>query len=71
MAGHRTDLDGPLFHPAKNNRTGRLDRPLYPASIYRNIVVKYGQETGISAEVMGLCVYSLRAASGGALDYAG
>jgi integrase/recombinase XerD len=61
MAGHRADLDGPLFRPIKNNRTGRLDRPLDPASVYRNIVVKYGRETGISAEVNGLCVHSLRA----------
>jgi integrase len=44
-----------------NNRTGRLDGHLDPASIYRNIVRKYGQATGISAEVNGLCVHSLRA----------
>jgi site-specific recombinase XerD len=61
LAGHRGDLEGALFRPVKNNRTGRLDRPLDPASVYRNIVVKYGQETGISAEVIGLCVHSLRA----------
>jgi integrase/recombinase XerD len=34
---------------------------LDPASVYRNIVRKYGLETGISAEVNGLCVHSLRA----------
>jgi integrase/recombinase XerD len=61
LAGHRADLDGPLFHPVKNNRTGHLDRPLDPASVYRNIVVKYGRQTGISGEVNGLCVHSLRA----------
>jgi integrase/recombinase XerD len=61
MAGHRTDLAGPLFRPVKNNRTGRLDRPLDPGSVYRNIVCKYGAETGISTEVIGLCVHSLRA----------
>jgi integrase/recombinase XerD len=61
LAGHRADLEGPLFRPVKNNRTGRLDRPLDPASVYRNIVVKYGRQTGISAEVNGLCVHSLRA----------
>ena len=59
--GHRNDSDGPLFRPVKNNRTGRLDRHLDPASVYRNIVVKYGRETGISADVIGLCVHSLRA----------
>jgi integrase/recombinase XerD len=61
LAGHRGDLDGPLFRPVKNNRTGCLDRPLDPASVYRNIVIKYGKQTGISAEVNGLCVHSLRA----------
>ena len=61
MAGHRADLEGPLFRPVKNNRTGRLDRHLDPGSVYRNIVCKYGAETGISAEVIGLCVHSLRA----------
>ena len=40
---------------------GKLDRSLDPSSVYRNIVVKYGLETGISAEVNGLCVHSLRA----------
>jgi integrase len=61
LTGHRTDMQGALFRPVKNNRTGRLDRHLDPASVYRNIVRKYGLETGISAEVNGLCVHSLRA----------
>jgi integrase len=52
---------GPVFRPVTNNRTGDLDRALDPASVYRNIVLKYGLETGISAEVNGLCVHSLRA----------
>jgi integrase/recombinase XerD len=60
-AGHAADTAGPVFRPVTNNRTRKLDRPLDPASVYRNIVVKYGQETGISAEVNGLCVHSLRA----------
>jgi integrase/recombinase XerD len=38
-----------------------MDRHLDPASVYRNIVCKYGLQTGISAEVNGLCVHSLRA----------
>ena len=62
LAGHSPDLLGPLFRPVKNNRTEeKLDRPLDPASVYRNILRKYGLETGISAEVNGLCVHSLRA----------
>jgi len=50
-----------LFRPVKNNVTGELDRPLNPNSVYRNIVQKYGLETGVSTQVNGLCVYSLRA----------
>jgi integrase/recombinase XerD len=61
LAGHAADTSGPVFRPVTNNRTGKLDRPLDPASVYRNIVVKYGLETGVSAEVNGLCVHSLRA----------
>jgi len=54
------DATGPVFPPVTNNRTGELDRPLDPGSVYHNIVLKYGRETGISAEVNGLCVHSLR-----------
>ncbi len=61
LAGHRSDAEGALFRPVKNNRTGELNRHLDPASVYRNVVRKYGLETGISAEVNGLCVHSLRA----------
>jgi integrase/recombinase XerD len=60
-SGHGGDADGALFRPVKNNRTGDLDRHLDPASLYRNVVRKYGLETGISAEVNGLCVHSMRA----------
>src|SRR5258705_11460574 len=61
LTGHRSDVEGALFRPVKNNRTARLDRHLDPASVYQNIVRKYGLETGLSDEVMGLCVHSLRA----------
>jgi integrase len=54
-------LDGPLFRPVKNNRTGTLDKHLDTSSIYKNIVAKYGCETGINIEVNGLCVHSMRA----------
>ena len=47
--------------PVKNNRPGELRRHLDPGSVYRNVVRKYGVETGISPEVNGLCVHSLRA----------
>jgi site-specific recombinase XerD len=61
VAKHGGKLDGPLFRPVKNNRTGTLDRHLDPGSIYRNIVIKYGRSTGIDMQVNGLCVHSLRA----------
>ena len=61
LAGHSADASGAVFRPVTNNRTGDLDRPLDPASVYQNIVRKYGLETGISAQVNGLCVHSLRA----------
>jgi integrase/recombinase XerD len=45
----------------KNNRTKTLEKHLDPGSVYRNIVGKYGRQTGIDAEVNGLCVHSMRA----------
>src|SRR6202011_6033461 len=45
LTGHRNDVEGALFRPINNNRTGRLDRHLDPASVYQNIVRKYGLET--------------------------
>lgn len=55
-AGHANDLHGPLFRPIRNFRSSEgVNRPLDPASVYRNIVRHYG------ADVHGLCVHSLRA----------
>jgi integrase/recombinase XerD len=59
--GVEFDLDGPLFRPVANNRTGKLDRHLDPSSVYQNIVIKYAKATGISAEAIGVCVHSMRA----------
>ena len=42
LAGHGADAAGPVFRPVTNNRTGELDRPLDPGSVYHNIVLKYG-----------------------------
>jgi integrase/recombinase XerD len=58
VAGHGADAAGPVLRPATNNRTGELDRSLHPGSVYHNIVRKYGLQTGISAEVNGLCAHS-------------
>ena len=49
----RESLDGPLFRPMVNNRTGTLDQHLDPGSVYRNIVIKYAKATGVSAEASG------------------
>ncbi|MDH5677973.1 MAG: tyrosine-type recombinase/integrase [Nitrospinota bacterium] len=59
--GHKEELKGPLFRPVRNNRTGELNRALNPNSVYRNILRKYGHQSGLNAEVNGLCVHSLRA----------
>lgn len=59
--GHKEDLKGPLFRPVKNNRTGELNRHLNPNSLYRNIVKKYGFETGLDIAVNGFCVHAMRA----------
>jgi site-specific recombinase XerD len=61
MAGHADDSSGPVFRPVTNNRTGELDRPLDPGSIYTNIVQKYGLKTGLRTEGSKLRVHSLRA----------
>jgi integrase/recombinase XerD len=60
-AKHGEDLDGPLFRPVKNNTTGELRKPLNLASVYQDIVRRYGKEVGITLDVHGCCVHSLRA----------
>jgi hypothetical protein len=50
-----------MFCPVINDRTGELDRPFDPDSVYRNIVVNNALQTGVSAEVKGLYVHALRA----------
>ncbi|MBV8358285.1 MAG: tyrosine-type recombinase/integrase, partial [Deltaproteobacteria bacterium] len=41
--------------------TGELEKPLNGRSVLRWIVRKYADAAGITAEVNGLCVHSLRA----------
>ena len=60
-AGHGEDGTGPLFRPVRNNRTGRLDRPLDPGSIYRSILRHHARAVGLDREVRGLCTHSMRA----------
>ena len=59
VAGHREDLNGPLFRPVRNNATGDLDKALTPAAVYNSVVMKYAKEVRIN--VAGFCVHSLRA----------
>ena len=61
LAGHGQDAPGAVFRPVMNNRTGQLDKPLDGSTILKTIVRKYARETGISVQVNGLCVHSLRA----------
>lgn len=60
-ADHADDIHGALFRPVKNNATGDLNKPLNPSSVYRNIVRYYGKQVGITLDVHGFCVHSLRA----------
>lgn len=67
-AGHKDDLDGPLFRPVKNNVTGTLDRPLSPSAVYDHVVQRYAGVVGV--DVPGFCIHSLRAtAATNALDH--
>ena len=54
-------LDGPLFRPVKNNRTGTLDKHLDPGLVYRNIFRNTAVQLASAPRSIGLCVHSLRA----------
>jgi integrase/recombinase XerD len=58
---HGEDLEGSLFRPVKNNTTGELRKPLNPKSVYDEVVKHYGKAVGITVDVHGFCVHSLRA----------
>ena len=60
-AEHGDDLKGPLFRPVRNNRTGELNKPLHPLSVYKSIVKHYAKQVGLDKKVHGLCVHSTRA----------
>jgi integrase/recombinase XerD len=69
MAGHGDDLEGALFRPVKNNATGDLTKSLNPRSVYRDVVMFYAKQVGITLDTHGFCVHSLRAtAATNALD---
>jgi integrase/recombinase XerD len=58
---HGEDIEGPLFRLVKNNTTGEFRKPLKPKSVYDEIVKHYGKDVGITVDVHGFCVHSLRA----------
>ena len=60
-AGHKEELEGSLFRPVQNRVTGELNKPLHPVSVYQDIVKRYGKAVGITEDVRGFCVHSLRA----------
>jgi len=59
VAKHGEDLEGPLFRSVSNNRKQR--KALSPNAVYQDIVKRYGKEVGITVDVHGFCVHSLRA----------
>jgi integrase/recombinase XerD len=60
-AGHGEDLEGPLFRPVKKNGMGYLGKPRHPIAICQDIVQRYAKGVGITVDVHGFCVHSLRA----------
>jgi site-specific recombinase XerD len=66
-AGHRQDVDGPLFRPVKNpSGDGDTNKALSPSGIYHRVLRKYAKAAGIAAE---FSPHSLRAtAATNALD---
>lgn len=61
VAEHGDDLEGPLFRPVSNNTAHRRRKALSPGAVYQEIVKHYGNAVGITVDVHGFCVHSLRA----------
>lgn len=54
VAGHGSDLDGPLFRPIRNQRAGHTATALTPGGVYSSrVVVRYMKQLGITGENMG------------------
>jgi integrase/recombinase XerD len=60
VAGQWEDLEGPLFRAVSNN-TRKRRTALSPTAVYQDVVKRYGKEVGITVDVHGFCVHSLRA----------
>lgn len=52
-AGHRQDMEGPLFRPIVNPRGGHTRTALTPGGVYIAVVVRYMKQLGITGENMG------------------
>jgi integrase/recombinase XerD len=61
VAQHGDDLEGALFRPVSNNTAKRRRKALSPGAVYQEIVKHYGTQVGITVDVHGFCVHSLRA----------
>ena len=59
MSGHRDQLDGALFRPVRNHRTGVLAKHLHPESVYMDIVKHHAKRAKV--DLPGFCVHALRA----------
>jgi integrase/recombinase XerD len=46
-AGHKEDLDGPLFRPVRNRSGKTLRKHLTPHAVYKDVVLKYAKDCGI------------------------
>jgi integrase/recombinase XerD len=61
VAKHGDDLEGQLFRPVSNNTTRRRRKALSPGAVYQEVVKRYGTQVGITVDVHGFCMHSLRA----------
>jgi integrase/recombinase XerD len=69
-SAHSEHLDGALFRPVKNNATYDFNKAINPRSVYRDVVMFYARQVGITRDTHGFCVHSLRAtAATNALDH--
>ena len=53
MAGHRAELDGPLFRRVRAPQAGTVASALTPGAVYAEVVVFYMQQLGVSGDNMG------------------
>ena len=59
QAEHGKESSSFLFRPITNNKGGSLKKGLSTTGVYKNIVLKYAKQVGITTD--GFCTHSLRA----------